>query len=49
MTAVGLQVSCFIGIRHSKSRKMILSKDKFDAVRRNPYSIIFKIFEKTAA
>ena len=22
-----------------KSRKMILSKDKFDAVRRNPYSI----------
>ena len=26
--------------RRSKSQKMTLSKDKFDTVRRNPYSII---------
>ena len=26
--------------RRSQSRKMTLSKDKFDTVRRNPYSII---------
>ena len=27
--------------QHSKSRKMTLSKDKFDADRRNPYSIMY--------
>ena len=30
--------------RHSQSRKMTFSKDKLDAVRRNPYSITFTYY-----
>ena len=30
--------------RRSQSQKMTLSKDKFDAVRRNPYSIIVHVY-----
>ena len=38
LTTKKRQQNCIF--RRSKSRKMILSKDKFDPVRRNPYSII---------
>ena len=38
LTAKKKQQNCVF--RRSKSQKMILSKDTFDAVRRNPYSIV---------